>query len=163
MRIGKDSVVVFTYSLSTLGGELIEEAGADQPAAYLHGGYGGIFAKVEEALEGMESGGEVDVVLEPDDGFGDYDAELVRMEDAEQFPADVKPGMQFEGSSEDGRHHLLYTVTDVADGKVVVDGNHPLAGQTLRVRCRVETVRAARPEEIAHGHVHGPGGHHHAH
>jgi FKBP-type peptidyl-prolyl cis-trans isomerase SlyD len=69
--------------------------------------------------------------------------------------------MQLEGSSEDGHHHLLYTVTDIADGKVVVDGNHPLAGQSLRLQCRVEVVRAASAEEVAHGHVHGPHGHHH--
>ncbi len=161
MRIGKDSVVVFTYSMTTLQGELLEEATSEQPAAYLHGGYDGIFPKVEDALEGQEAGGEIDVVLEPDDGFGEYDAELVRIEDASLFPPDIKAGMQFEGSSEDGHHHLLYTVTDVADGKVVVDGNHPLAGQSLRIQCRVESVRAASPEELAHGHVHGQGGHHH--
>lgn len=161
MRISKDSVVVFTYSLSTLQGDLLEEATAEQPAAYLHGGYDGIFPKVEEALEGQTIGSEVDVILEPDDGFGEYDAELVRIEEASLFPPDIKAGMQFEGSTEDGQHHLLYTVTDVADGKVVVDGNHPLAGQSLRVQCRVESVRAALPEELAHGHVHGQGGHHH--
>ncbi len=161
MRISKDSVVVFTYSLSTLQGDLLEEATAEQPAAYLHGGYDGIFPKVEEALEGQTVGSEVDVILEPDDGFGEYDAELVRIEEASLFPPDIKAGMQFEGSTEDGQHHLLYTVTDVADGKVVVDGNHPLAGQSLRVQCRVESVRAALPEELAHGHVHGQGGHHH--
>lgn len=161
MQIGKDSVVVITYRLSTLQGELLEEATTEQPAAYLHGGYDGIFPKLEAALEGKEAGNEVDVVLEPEDGFGDYDSDLIRMEDVDLFPPGVKAGMQFEGSTEDGRHHLLYTVTDVADGKVVVDGNHPLAGQSLRVQCRVETVRAALPEEIEHGHVHGPGGHHH--
>jgi FKBP-type peptidyl-prolyl cis-trans isomerase SlyD len=160
MRIGKDSVVVFTYRMSTLQGEVLEEATAERPAVYLHGGYDGVFPKLEAALEGKEAGSEVDLLLEPVDGFGEYDAELVRMEDADLFPPNVEPGMQFEGSSEDGRHHLLYTVTDVAEGKVVVDGNHPLAGQSLRVQCRVETVRTALPEEIEHGHVHGPGGHH---
>lgn len=163
MRIAKDTVVVFSYRMSTLAGEAIEEAGDDAPAAYLHGGYEGIFPKVEAALEGKGVGDEVDVVLEPDDAFGDYDADLVRIEDAGLFPPDVQPGMQFEGASEDGHHHMLYTVTDVAEGKVVVDGNHPLAGQSLRVACRVVEVRAALPEEVAHGHVHGPEGHHHHH
>lgn len=163
MRIAKDTVVIFSYRLSTLDGEVIEEAAQDEPAAYLHGGYDGIFPKVEAALEGKGSGDEVNVVLEPDDAFGEYDAELVRIEDAGLFPPEVQPGMQFEGASEDGQHHLLYTVTDVADGKVVVDGNHPLAGQSLRVDCRVEEVRAASAEEITHGHVHGPEGHHHHH
>jgi len=163
MQIVKDTVVLLSYRLSTMQGELLEEAAADQPVAYLHGGYDGIFPKVEAALDGKASGAEADVVLEPEDAFGQYDAELVRIEGIEQFPAEVETGMQFEGVSEDGHHHLLYTVTDVADGKVVVDGNHPLAGQALRVQCKVESVRAATPEEVEHGHVHGPDGHHHDH
>lgn len=163
MQIGKDTVVTFSYRLSTLQGDLIEEATQNDPAAYLHGGYDGIFPGVERALEGKHAGDSVDVTLEPEDAFGEYDADLVRVEAAELFPAEVKVGMQFEGSSEDGHHQLLYTVTDVAEGKVVVDGNHPLAGQSLRVECRVSEVRAASPEEIAHGHVHGPHGHQHHH
>jgi len=161
MQIIKDTVVTLSYRLSTLQGEMLEEASTEQPAAYLHGGYDGIFPKVEAALEGKEAGADADVVLEPDDAFGDYDAELVRMEEVSLFPPEVQIGMQFEGVSEDGQHHMLYTVTDIADGKVVVDGNHPLAGQSLRVQCRVLAVRPALPEEIEHGHVHGPEGHHH--
>jgi len=161
MDIAKDTVVMLSYRLTTLQGELLEEATADAPVAYLHGGYDGIFPNVEAALEGKATGAEADVVLEPQDAFGDYDAELVRMEDLDQFPPEVEVGMQFEGASQDGQHHMLYTVTDVADGKVVVDGNHPLAGHSLRVQCRVEGVRAASAEEVAHGHVHGPEGHHH--
>jgi FKBP-type peptidyl-prolyl cis-trans isomerase SlyD len=163
MQIAKDTVVMLSYRLTTLQGEVLEEASADEPAAYLHGGYDGIFPKLEAALEGLSAGAEADVVLEPHDAFGDYDAELVRIEDLDQFPPEVEVGMQFEGASEDGQHHLLYTVTDVADGKVVVDGNHTLAGHALRVQCRVEGVREATAEEIAHGHVHGPEGHHHHH
>ncbi|MDR3393365.1 MAG: peptidylprolyl isomerase [Parasulfuritortus sp.] len=163
MLIAKDTVVMLSYRLTTLQGELIEEAPSDAPAAYLHGGYDGIFPKLEEVLEGKTTGAEADIVLEPDDAFGEYDAELVRMEDLDQFPPGVEIGQQFEGVSNDGHHHMLYTVTDVADGKVVVDGNHALAGHGLRVQCRVEGVRAASAEEIAHGHVHGPEGHHHDH
>ncbi|TCJ17906.1 peptidylprolyl isomerase [Parasulfuritortus cantonensis] len=163
MQIGKDTVVSISYRLTTGQGDLLEEASSDHPAAYLHGGYDGIFPKVEAALEGKEAGAEAEVMLEPEDAFGDYDAELVRMEDVNLFPAEVAVGMQFEGVSEDGQHRMLYTVTDIADGKVVVDGNHPLAGQSLRVQCRVVDVRAALPEEIEHGHVHGPEGHHHHH
>jgi FKBP-type peptidyl-prolyl cis-trans isomerase SlyD len=161
VQIGKDTVVIFSYRLSTLQGDLVEEATQEEPVAYLHGGYDGIFPRVETALEGKQIGDSVDVVLEPEDAFGEYEADLVRVESADLFPGEVKPGMQFEGSSEDGHHHLLYTVTDVADGKVVVDGNHPLSGQSLRVQCQVHAVRAATPEEIAHGHVHGPHGHQH--
>lgn len=161
MRIAKNTVVIFSYRMTDAQGALLEEATADEPAAYLHGDYDVIFPKVETALEGKQAGDEVDVLLEPEDAFGEYDAELVRVESAELFPSEVQRGMQFEGASEDGHHHLIYTVTDVADGKVVVDGNHPLAGHSMRVLCRVEEVREALPEEIAHGNVHGTGGHHH--
>lgn len=161
MLIGKDTVVTLTYQLTTLAGEQLEEATTEAPAAYLHGGYDGIFPKVEAALEGKAVGTELDLVLEPDDAFGEYDAELVRVEPLDVFPPEVHVGMQLEGASEDGQHVMLYTVTDVADGKVVVDGNHPLAGQSLRLRCTVGDVRAASAEEVAHGHVHGEHGHHH--
>jgi FKBP-type peptidyl-prolyl cis-trans isomerase SlyD len=161
VRIGKDTVVTLTYQLTTLAGEQLEEATLEAPAAYLHGGYDGIFPKVEAALEGQSAGAELDLVLEPEDAFGEFDAQLVRVEPMDVFPEEVHVGMQLEGASEDGHHVMLYTVTDIADGKVVVDGNHPLAGQSLRLRCLVSDVRAALPEEVAHGHVHGPDGHHH--
>ncbi|MDD5389692.1 MAG: peptidylprolyl isomerase [Gallionellaceae bacterium] len=161
MKIGKDTVVTLTYQLTTLSGELLEEATLESPAVYLHGGYDGIFPKVEESLEGKATGDELDVVLEPEDAFGEYDAELVRVEPAHLFPQEVQIGMQLEGASEDGEHTMLYTVTDVAEGQVVVDGNHPLSGQSLRLQCRVQDIRAALPEEVEHGHVHGAHGHHH--
>jgi len=161
VQIAKDTVVTLTYRLTSLDGELLEEAAQDSPVAYLHGGYDGIFPKVEAALEGQGIGLELDLTLDPEDGFGEYDAELVRVEPAHLFPENVEVGMQLEGSSEDGHQHLLYTVTDIADGKVVVDGNHPLAGESLRLQCQVVDVRAALPEEIEHGHVHGAHGHHH--
>jgi FKBP-type peptidyl-prolyl cis-trans isomerase SlyD len=161
LQITKDCVVTFSYKLFTLQGDVIEETELGHSAAYLHGGYNGIFPRVETAMEGKGVGDEVHVTLEPEDAFGDYDAELVRMEPAHLFPEDVRVGMQFEGATEDGSHQLIYTVTDLAEGKVVLDGNHPLAGQGLRVQCRVEDVRQATSEEIAHGHSHGEGGHEH--
>lgn len=161
MNIAHNTVVTISYRLSTTGGEVLEATEAQEPTAYLHGGYDGIFPKVEQALHGKGIGDEVDVLLEPDDAFGEYDADLVRVEPAHLFPDNVQAGMQFEGASEDGEHMMIYTVTDVADGKVVVDANHPLAGQSLRVQCRVEAVREASAEELSHGHVHGAGGHHH--
>jgi len=161
VQIGKDTVVTLTYQLTTLSGELLEEATLESPAAYLHGGYDGIFPKVEESLEGKAAGDELDVVLEPNDAFGEYDAELVRVEPAHLFPEEVQVGMQLEGASEEGEHALLYTVTDVAEGQVVVDGNHPLAGQSLRLQCQVREVRVALLVEVEHGHVHGE--HEHPH
>lgn len=160
MQIARNMVVLLAYRLSTLEGDLLEEAEVQDPAAYLHGGYDGIFPKVEMALEGKSLNDEINLVLEPEDAFGEFEPELVRVEPVDTFPGPIEVGSQFEGESPDG-HLRVYTVTDLAEGKAVVDGNHPLAGRALRLSCRVIGLRAALPEEIAHGHVHGPGEHHH--
>ena len=159
MQISDDTVVTLTYKLYAVSGELIEEA--SEPITYLHGGHHGIFPKIEEALAEKNPGDSCSVSLEPDDAFGEYDAELVRVEAQDRFPQDVKVGMQFEETAGDDEESRVFTVTDIASGKVVVDGNHPLAGQRLRFDCTVVDVRAATAEELAHGHVHGPGAHHH--
>jgi FKBP-type peptidyl-prolyl cis-trans isomerase SlyD len=163
MKIGHNSVVSITYTLSDAQGELIERAQA--PVTYLHGGYGNIFPRVEQALAGKSAGEGATVRLEPEDAFGDYDAERLRVESRDRFPEVLEVGMQFEGIPGDGveagEEAEIFTVTDIADGKVVLDANHPLAGIALVFECEVSEVRAATEEEIAHGHVHGPGGHHH--
>jgi FKBP-type peptidyl-prolyl cis-trans isomerase SlyD len=162
VNIVADSVVTLTYKLYSSAGELIEES--MEPIVYLHGGHHGIFPKIEAALAEKQAGDRCSVTLEPEDAFGEYDAELVRVETQDRFPGDVKLGMQFEGAEgegEDAGEARVFTVTDIADGKVVVDGNHPLAGQRLRFDCTVLDVRAATPEELAHGHVHGAHGHAH--
>jgi len=161
MQIMKDTVVTLTYELMDADGQLIESS--DAPVEYLHGGYDGIFPLVERALSGKNVGERCEVRLEPEDAFGDYDAELVHMEPRDKFPGSIEVGMRFEGRGEDSGATLIYTVTDIADDKVVVDGNHPLAGQTLNFACTVTAVRAATQEELAHGHVHGDGGSHHHH
>jgi FKBP-type peptidyl-prolyl cis-trans isomerase SlyD len=118
-----------------------------QPASdltYLHGGYGELLEALERALEGKGAGESLDLQLEPDQAFGEYDAELVRVEPAERYEG-VSIGMEVE---EDAR---LYTVTDIAAGKVVLDGNHPLAGMALRFSCDVVSVRSASAEEIRRG------------
>jgi FKBP-type peptidyl-prolyl cis-trans isomerase SlyD len=104
------------------------------------------------------------VDVEPEDGFGDYDPELVKLETAERLPPEIEVGMQFEAhtSADDEQGSgTVFTVTDIADGKVVLDGNHPWAGKRLRFDCQVLDVRPATAEEVEHGHVHGAGGHHH--
>jgi FKBP-type peptidyl-prolyl cis-trans isomerase SlyD len=165
MNIFSNTVVTLSYKLFSTTGELIEESA--QPITYLHGGHHGIFPKIEAALAQKQVGDRCSVTLEPDDAFGEYDAELVRVEPQDRFPAEVKVGMQFEGyagqgnNDDDDEDQRVYTVTDVADGKVVVDGNHPLAGQRLRFDCTVLEVRPASSEEMAHRHVHGEHGHHH--
>ena len=159
MQVAKDTVVALDYQLYGSDGELIEKT--DEPVEYLHGGYGGMFPAVEKALEGKSVGETCRVRLIPEDGFGDYDADLVQVEPRDKFPDTVEIGMQFEGKAQESGNTLVYTVTDIADGKVIVDGNHPLAGQTLHIECTVTGVRAATSDEVSHGHAHGAHGHHH--
>src|SRR5205814_10004423 len=126
-------------------GEPLEEDGAE--LEYLHGGFGGIFPKVEQALEGKDVGEEVNLTLDPEDAFGDYDAELLRVEPRERFPETIEVGMQFEGvPGEREDEALVYTITDVTPDTVVVDGNHPLAGERLWFRAKVSDVRKATGE-----------------
>ena len=158
MSIKKNSVVGLHYEMLDADDRLIDKT--EQPIVYLHGGYDGIFPLVEEALHDKKIGDSIDIVLQPDDAFGELDNELVRIEPADAFPTEVKPGMMFEADMPDGEV-ALFRVTDVADGKVVVDGNHPLAGRKIRFKAVVDSIRDATEEEIAHGHVHGKHGHHH--
>jgi FKBP-type peptidyl-prolyl cis-trans isomerase SlyD len=161
VQIGKNTVVGLDYELSDADGRVIEKT--DAPIEYLHGGYEGIFPLVEKALAGKSVGDSCRVRLEPDDAFGEYDAELVHLEPRNKFPGQVSVGMQFEGRGVESGATLIYTVTDVAEDKVVVDGNHPLAGKTLQFSGTVTAVRAASAEEVKHGHVHGAHGHEHSH
>ena len=159
MRIEKGRVVRLDYELKDADGDQLEDEGAH--LEYLHGGFDGIFPKVEEALEGKDIGQEVQITLEPEDAFGEYDAELLRVEPRARFPAEIDVGMRFEGVPGDREDEaLIYTVTDVTPDTVVVDGNHPLAGERLWFRAKVSEVRAATAEEMQHGHVHGDDGMH---
>ena len=159
MSISKNSVVTLHYEMFDANVQLIDKT--EEPIAYLHGGYDGIFPLVEEALHGKNVGDTIDVVLAPDDAFGEQDPELIRVEEANVFPVEVEVGLMFETDDPETGETLIYRVTDVADGKVVVDGNHPLAGMKIRFKGTVESIREARQEELDHGHVHGAGGHHH--
>jgi FKBP-type peptidyl-prolyl cis-trans isomerase SlyD len=145
MPISRGTVVTLQYEVRDASGQALEEDGATM--SYLHGGFGGIFPKVEEALEGKSVGDEAALTLEPDDAFGEYDADLIRM--------------QFEGVPDEQEDEaVIYRVTDVSDDKVVVDANHELAGERLWFRCSVRDVRRATDEELEHGHVHGDMGVH---
>ena len=159
MQVGKNTVVALTYELTDTDGRVVEKT--DGPIEYLHGGYDGVFPLVEQALAGKDVGDSCRVRLAPDDAFGEYDAELMHLEPRSKFPANIAVGMRFEGRGAESGATLLYTVTDVAEDKVVVDGNHTFAGRTLQFACTVTAVRAATAEELEHGHVHGAHGHHH--
>ncbi len=128
-EIVKNSVVTLKYTVRDPEGAVIDDG--EHPLVYLHGGYDGIFPLLEEALHGKKVGEQLQVKLQPEDAFGDYDEELILVEDAKLFPDNIEIGMSFERVSEDGEEDMIYRITDIADGKVVVDGNHPLAGVAL--------------------------------
>ena len=156
MQVVKDSVITLDYHVTDPDGEVVDEG--REPLVYLHGGYEDIFPKIEEALQGKKVGESVKVKLQPDEAFGEYDAEPVQVEPRKDFPKELQVGMQFEGGPEEGEDEdfIIYRVTEIADDKVVLDGNHPLAGMALIFTCTVTNVRAASAEEVEHGHVHGP-------
>lgn len=159
MKITKDTAVTLRYRLTEASsGQLLEDG--SEPSAYLHGGYGNIFPKVEAALEGQEKGFQLKITLPVEDAFGERDESLVRVIPKTEFPPGVKVGGHLEGRSDDGQS-VHFRVVKIKGPQVHLDGNHLLAGLALKLDCTVLDVRAATAEEIAHGHVHGDGGHHH--
>jgi len=163
MKIEKNTVVSLRYKLTDAQNNIIEEP--DSPMVYLHGGYEGTFPKIETLLDGQDVGYEASIQLEPNEAFGEYDPELLKIEPRARFPEPLEVGMQFEGvpdaeeeeldPSDADDEPLIYTVTDVADSQVVLDGNHPLAGMALRFWVQVEDIRAATDEEIENRHPEG--------
>jgi len=166
MKIEKNTIVSLRYKLTDAQNNIIEEP--DTPMVYLHGGYEGTFPKIESLLDGQDVGYEATIQLEPNEAFGEYDPELLKIEPRTRFPEPLEVGMQFEGvpdaqdeseqlsgSTDDEDEPLIYTVTDVADNQVVLDGNHPLAGMALRFWVQVQDVRAATDEEIENRHPEG--------
>lgn len=152
MKINQQCVVALTWTLKdTLGDELDV---LDEPVEFLVGG-DDLLARIEEALQGHEVGDKLDLHLEPEEAFGDYDDQLVFLEPRALFPDELEEGMTFEGLPEggnpDARKDVLYTVTEIYPEHVVLDGNHPLAGIAIRLQLKVEAVREATEEEIGRG------------
>ncbi len=158
MKIDKDTAVTLNFTVSNAQGKLVEQS--DGPMVYLHGGYGNTLPKIEEALNGQEKGYAVTLALTAEDAFGLRDESLVQTIPRSQFPPGVKVGGQLEGRGADGVQHV-FNVIKIKGPTVILDGNHPLAGQALRFAIQVTDVRAATEEEINHRHVHGEHGHHH--
>lgn len=157
MTVAKDMVVTVRYQVWDAQGELIQEV--DEPMVYLHGGYGDVFEAIENALDGKQVNEEVWLQVEPEDAFGAYDPELIQIEDREQFPESLEVGMQFEGIPTDedeidpDESLPIWTVTGISDDKVVLDGNHPLAGIALRYHLIISGVRPATEDELERGSV----------
>ena len=161
--VERGSVVSLNYVLKDPEGNEIDRSSPQDPFVYLHG-YGQIVPGLENALIGLASGAKKSVVVSPEDGYGQVEDSLRTRVNRKQLPSDAKieVGMQFMADQEDG-HNLVFTVMKVEGDQVYLDGNHPLAGVTLHFDVEVLGVRPATADEIAHGHAHGPDGHHHDH
>ena len=158
MMISKDKVVTIDYSLTDEEGELIDSSVGEEPLVYLHGHHG-IIPGLEQALTGRRVGDKLEVSIPPEEGYGDWDEDLVEVVGVEDFddPEELEIGTQFETMTEEGTR--LATVIDIEGDEITVDLNHPLAGMTLNFDVTVLEVRDATAEELAHGHVHGHGAH----
>jgi FKBP-type peptidyl-prolyl cis-trans isomerase SlyD len=149
-QIVKDSVVTLSYEVTDPDGNVLDAG--EGPLIYLHGGYDDVFEAIELALQGKSVGDTVTVKMQPDQAYGEYDADLVLIESIDVLPQPLRVGMQIEGETGgESEAAVFYTVTDIADGKAVLDGNHPLAGQALVFTGTVTAVRPARPGEIEAG------------
>lgn len=148
-KVAKNKAVYITYSIVDSLGNVFEQM--DMPVGYIHRADSGIFEKVEDALEGRAVGDHVEVELTPEEGFGAHQPELTFTDDL----ANVPPEFRYVGAevefSNDRDEAVMFKVTRIADGKLTVDGNHPMAGQTVIFKVDVASIRDASPEEIAHG------------
>ena len=157
MKISTDAAVSFHFTLK-VDGQTVESSFGDQPLVYLHG-HKAIVPGLEEALVGKSKGDKFNITLPPEKAYGVRDENLIQKVPRDQFPDDLKEGMQFQADTPGGP--MVITVAKVADKEVTIDANSEMAGKTLNFEIEVVEVRAATKEELSHGHVHGPGGHHH--
>jgi FKBP-type peptidyl-prolyl cis-trans isomerase SlyD len=152
MEITRQCVVALTWALKDTLGEVLDEL--KEPVEFLVGGED-LLPKIEEALQGHEAGDRLDLHLEPEEAFGDYNEQLVFLEPRSLFPAGLEEGMSLEGlppgSKSQAPRNVLYTVTEIYPEHIVLDGNHPLAGIAIRLHLKVEKVRQATQEEIGRG------------
>ena len=160
MQVAADKVVLIHYTLKDDDGEVIDSSAGGDPLAYIQG-HGNLVSGLEKALEGKQNGNKVVVSVSPEEGYGKHDAKLIQRipKRSLQGAGQIKKGMQFQARTEDGMR--VFTVTAIVGDMVTLDGNHPLADKTLHFDVDVVEVRDATSEELEHGHVHGPGGHHH--
>ena len=161
MTIAEHKVVTIHYKVVDCDSdEVIDSSENGEPMTYLHGARN-IIPGLEQALEGKVVGDEFEVTVEPADAYGEHHADRVQQVPMAAFQGmeKVEPGMAVTAQTDQGPINLV--ITDVSEDEVTVDANHPLAGRSLKFNVSVEDVRDASEEEVAHGHVHGPGGHDH--
>jgi FKBP-type peptidyl-prolyl cis-trans isomerase SlyD len=161
MKIQNGCVVAIDYTLKADDGSLLDTSEGDEPLQYLHGS-GQIVPGLENALLGKGAGDKLAVAVKPEDGYGVRRNDRVLTVPRSTLPEGPDPevGMQLEAVGKKGEHIILW-ITEVGAETVTLDGNHPLAGQTLHFDVEVREVREASKEELEHGHAHGPDGHHH--
>lgn len=161
MQISKHKVVAIDYLLTNDAGEVLDRSQEGTPLMYVHG-VGAIIPGLESELEGKSPGDRIEVTVLPEQAYGPRNESLQQEVDRDHFAdvTDLEVGMQFRVPTQDGQDAVI-TVVEINDDTVTVDGNHELAGVTLNFDVSVRDVRDATEEEIAHGHVHGPGGHQH--
>ena len=159
MTITKDTVVSMTYILKNNAGEVIDQSGND-PLVYLHG-HQNIVPGLEKALDGLAAGATTEASIPLSEGYGEYDPKLKFAVPADRMGGEVPPVNTLLQLKNQAGQTFVARVTETNGDKVTLDANHPLAGEHLNFAVTITDVRQAQPEEIAHGHVHGPGGHHH--
>jgi FKBP-type peptidyl-prolyl cis-trans isomerase SlyD len=159
--VAKDTVVTFHYTLTDKGGQVLDSSQGTDPLVYLHG-YSQIVPGLENALVGKAAGSAFKVEVAPAEGYGDRNEQMVIALPRTQgnLPADIAVGFVVELVSPEG-DEIPARVVKLTETDITLDANHPLAGETLYFDIELTNVRAATKEEIEHGHVHGPGGHHH--
>ncbi len=154
MEIKSPCVVALTWTLMDTLGETLDVL--DEPVEFLVGG-ADLLPKIEEALQGHAAGAKLDLHLEPEDAFGDFNDQLIFLEPRSMFPAEVEEGLTIEGTAlpqgcnPDAPRNVLYTIAQLYPDHVVLDGNHPLAGIALRLRVQVASVREATVDEVGRG------------
>jgi len=160
MQVAKHAVVTIAYTLTAPDGEVLDTSEGGEPLAYVHG-TGSLVPGLEAALEGKNKGDRFQVHVAPEQGYGERDEALVQVIERQKLPPglELEVGVQLQARGEDG--DLVVTVVKLEEGRVTLDGNHPLAGLQLHFVGEIRDVRAATRVELEHGHVHGPGGHHH--
>lgn len=160
MQIATNTVVTIDYTLKDDAQSVLDTSEGQEPLSYIHG-IGNLIPGLEKALAGKSEGDRVQVTVPPEEAYGDRDEALLQAIPRERFERanEIEVGMQFHTQSDDGMQ--VVTVVGVDGDNITIDGNHPLAGKTLHFDVEIVGVREASAEEISHGHVHGPGGHHH--
>lgn len=161
MQIETDSVVGIDYTLKNDLGEILDSSEGQGPLYYLHG-HSSIVEGLEDALSGRRAGDSLEVTVPPEKGYGAREAGLVLQVTRDKLPEDLdpQPGVELAMEVEDGVQ-VPVRIHEVEQDIVTLDANHELAGVTLHFSVQICEVRRATAEELAHGHVHGPGGHHH--